>query len=278
MMGNRQYYTIGEVSKICNISTKALRYYDKIGIISPDVISEENGYRYYDRKTLLNVPVLKYYKQMGFKLEEMQELLEGSSYQTVRHCLHDKLDELKVQMKDLQDSLIAAQDWYNLVHEAELVVQNNIRDVSVKYMPGSVFCFMDQDFTYDYIESIINISWTNYLEEHAEQVTGPVILGFQNVGEKRDGTCKRCTILQQAVTPDDRNEIQIQTGAAMSASVYHIGSHDRIGETYERLEQWLRQHGYDCGTRCFERYVVDYWTTRNPEEFVTEILVPLRKL
>ena len=71
---DKEYYTIGEVGKICNISAKALRYYDKIGVISPDYICEENGYRYYSRKTLLTVPVMKYYKQMGFKLEEMQEL------------------------------------------------------------------------------------------------------------------------------------------------------------------------------------------------------------
>lgn len=28
-------YSIGEVSKICNVSKKALRFYDKIGLIAP---------------------------------------------------------------------------------------------------------------------------------------------------------------------------------------------------------------------------------------------------
>lgn len=276
-MDKKPYYTIGEVSRICNISAKALRYYDKIGVISPDSISEENGYRYYDRKTLLNVPVLKYYKQMGFTLEEMQELLEGNAYHVVQHCLHNKLDELKVQIKELQDSLVAAQDWYNLVHEAQLVIQNHIRDISVKYMSEVVYCCMEQDFTYDYIESIINIPWTNYLEKHEEQITGPVILRFENAREKWEGSCRHCTILQKAVSPDAGRTIQIQTGASMAASVYHIGSHDTIGETYERLEQWMKQHGYDCETECYERYVVDYWTTRNSEEFVTEIIMPLSR-
>ncbi|PXV85346.1 MerR-like DNA binding protein [Lachnotalea glycerini] len=34
-------YSIGEVSKNCNISTKALRFYDKLGVISPDLICKE---------------------------------------------------------------------------------------------------------------------------------------------------------------------------------------------------------------------------------------------
>ena len=29
------YYSIGEVSRICNVSKKTLRFYDKIGLISP---------------------------------------------------------------------------------------------------------------------------------------------------------------------------------------------------------------------------------------------------
>ena len=78
-MNDEQLYTIGEVSKICNVSRKALRFYDKIGIIRPDKISEENGYRFYSRETVLFVPVIKYFKQMGFKLEEMREFLKGLS-------------------------------------------------------------------------------------------------------------------------------------------------------------------------------------------------------
>ena len=40
----QELYSIGEVSRICNVSKKALRFYDKINIISPDYICEENKY------------------------------------------------------------------------------------------------------------------------------------------------------------------------------------------------------------------------------------------
>lgn len=43
-MAANKLYSIGEVSKLCNISTKALRFYDKIGVIAPDEVGE-NGYR-----------------------------------------------------------------------------------------------------------------------------------------------------------------------------------------------------------------------------------------
>lgn len=72
-------YLIGEASKICKISKKTLRYYSDTGVVLPDKIDEETGYRYYSKETLLNVPVLKYYKQMGFKLNEMKDVISGDT-------------------------------------------------------------------------------------------------------------------------------------------------------------------------------------------------------
>ena len=39
--------SIGEFSKICQVSAKTLRYYDEIGLLRPEEINPENGYRYY---------------------------------------------------------------------------------------------------------------------------------------------------------------------------------------------------------------------------------------
>ena len=147
-MKDKELYTIGEVGRICGISTKALRYYDKIGIISPDHISEENGYRYYSKKTLLLVPVVKYYKQMGFKLEEMQELLGGNTYQFLQQNFHSKISELKDMEREIQGSYVAVRDWYELVKEAELVIRHNIRDVSLRYITPVSCCYMAQEFDY----------------------------------------------------------------------------------------------------------------------------------
>ena len=47
----KKLYKIGEISKLYNISNDILRYYEKIGLLVPD-IKKENGYRYYSEKQL----------------------------------------------------------------------------------------------------------------------------------------------------------------------------------------------------------------------------------
>ena len=39
--------SIGEFSNICKVSAKTLRYYAEIGLLLPEEINPENGYRYY---------------------------------------------------------------------------------------------------------------------------------------------------------------------------------------------------------------------------------------
>ena len=50
----KEYLTIGEVARIKKVSIKSLRYYEHIGILIPEKINPENGYRYYSREQLFN--------------------------------------------------------------------------------------------------------------------------------------------------------------------------------------------------------------------------------
>ena len=275
-MESNELYSIGEVSKICNISKKALRFYDKIGIICPDKISEENNYRYYSKETLLFVPVIKYFKQMGFKLEEMRAFLEGNTYSAHEKGFRDKIDELKKQEEEIHISYTSVKDWYDLILEAESVIENNATDVSVKYMDALTTCFLEQDFSYNYMESVINIGWTNYLEQIGRAITGPVIQWFPSCHKKLNGEKTRVRILQKIIG-DCGEKPTMTLGGYMAASCYHIGPHETLRDTYEKIFSWTREHGYKCDEAVIERYVTDYWTIRKTNEFVTEVLIKVSR-
>ncbi|BFH13218.1 hypothetical protein J6TS7_63070 [Paenibacillus dendritiformis] len=68
--------SIGEFSKICGVSAKTLRYYDEIGLIQPDEINPENGYRYYSISQLKKMLLINRLKSYSFSLEEIKDILE----------------------------------------------------------------------------------------------------------------------------------------------------------------------------------------------------------
>ena len=73
--------SIGEFSKICSVSTKTLRYYAEIGLIIPDEINPENGYRYYSIDQLERMLFINRLKSYNFSLDEIKTILESNKLQ-----------------------------------------------------------------------------------------------------------------------------------------------------------------------------------------------------
>ena len=273
-MQYKERYFIGDMSKICNISKKALRYYDQINLI-PSHRHDYNNYRYYTRESLLAVPVIKYYKQMGFTLDEMKEFIEGSGtnvFKAIQHSFRDKIRELEEEQEKIRRKHVSVKDWYELIREAEMVIDNNISEVSVKYIERQDLLFHDQVFENDLKSSIINLEFTQHVEDVNNEITGPVIINFSSHKDRLDDKNQNIRILQKTIVPCSE-ENSYTFGGEMMLSCYHIGAHEDIHKTYLKMERWAANNGYILTKESFERYVTDYWTTRNTAKFVTEILI-----
>ena len=46
----KDLFKIGEVAKLFNISVSTLRYYEKLGLVMPEEVDPDTGYRYYSRE------------------------------------------------------------------------------------------------------------------------------------------------------------------------------------------------------------------------------------
>lgn len=273
-MEKKGCYYIGDMSKICNISKKALRYYDKINLI-PSLRHDYNNYRYYTYEALLMVPVIKYYKQMGFTLEEMKQFIDGEGshvYRAILRSFQAKIKELTKEQEVIRRKYVSVKDWRDLILEAETVIDNEITEVSVKYVEPAKLLFHDQVFENDIKGSIINIEFTNFVESLENEITGPVYIKFSSMEDRIQGREQPVKILQQTIMPIDR-EHTYRFGGQVMLSCYHIGAHENIFKTYDKIRRWAHEKRYTLGEESYERYVIDYWTIRNPAKYVTEILI-----
>ncbi len=69
-------YSIGQVAKITGLSAKTLRFYEEQGVIESPM-REANGYRYYSEKSLEDIKLIKYAKDLGLPLAEIKKLMVG---------------------------------------------------------------------------------------------------------------------------------------------------------------------------------------------------------
>ena len=62
---------IGDFSKMSKVTIKALRYYEKEGLLIPKYVDESNGYRYYESNQLLALSRIISLKQVGLTIKDI---------------------------------------------------------------------------------------------------------------------------------------------------------------------------------------------------------------
>lgn len=95
-----EYLTIGEVSKLKNVSIKSLRYYDDIGILKPSYTNPDTGYRYYLAEQLPMLNIISFCTEVGISLKDWNKYLDGQN--------NFRLDKLLVDARQLATQKLQA--------------------------------------------------------------------------------------------------------------------------------------------------------------------------
>ena len=126
-------FSIGEVSKIKEITIKALRYYQEKGILIPSYIDEITGYRYYSIDQFIHIDIIKACREIGTSIKDLQEIFKT--------CDTDKLLEfLNHKRLSAEESIEKMKKVIRNIDEINLFVnyskeQLSSGDVSILYLP-----------------------------------------------------------------------------------------------------------------------------------------------
>lgn len=72
-------YTINRLANLAGVTTRTLRYYDTLGLLSPARISS-NGYRIYGQKEVDRLQQILFYRELGVALEEVKKMLSSKEF------------------------------------------------------------------------------------------------------------------------------------------------------------------------------------------------------
>lgn len=98
---------IGDLAKICNVSTQTLRYYDAEGVLKPDIIDSSSGYRFYSVDAVEKYKKILFYKDLGFSLDEIKKIQLATNEElkdilkNKKATLSESIDRFKEQIKTI---------------------------------------------------------------------------------------------------------------------------------------------------------------------------------
>ncbi|MCR8657092.1 MerR family transcriptional regulator [Paenibacillus endoradicis] len=100
-------YRIGQFAKLTGVTERALRYYDKKGILKP-TLRVDGGYRYYSREDLIQLQKILTMKYLNFSLEEIADTLVDENVSMAE--VFDQQHEWLVKKRDELNGIIASLD------------------------------------------------------------------------------------------------------------------------------------------------------------------------
>lgn len=106
----KKYYSTGEFAKKSNVSVRTIHYYEKMGLIHAEKVSE-SGYRYYSEEEFARIQRILTLKLLGFSLEEIQALSLNEtdigylqrSFEMQLSLVRKKIEHLKAVEESIQN-------------------------------------------------------------------------------------------------------------------------------------------------------------------------------
>ncbi|UUZ92112.1 MerR family transcriptional regulator [Paenibacillus sp. P25] len=94
-------YMVKEVAGLVGISVRTLHHYDQVGLLKPETVSPA-GYRLYTDRDLERLQQILFYKEIGFSLQEIKEILDRPGFDR-KQALRSHKEPLLQKKKRLED-------------------------------------------------------------------------------------------------------------------------------------------------------------------------------
>ena len=153
-------YKIGDVAKILGISPDLLRYYEKKGVVRP-LKDRNNDYRYYEAWDINFLIDCLWYKNFGFGIEQIGQMVTVSTYDDIITLFGEKEDEFRSTIRRAELLLGRAEKHRQEISEA----RNYLGKCDIRTSPEIVRYINRYNFVYDNSQKLqeLNLKWLDYI-------------------------------------------------------------------------------------------------------------------
>nr|MDT0656766.1 helix-turn-helix domain-containing protein [Micromonospora sp. DSM 115978] len=103
-------WRIGELARMTGVTQRALRHYDRIGLLVPTAVDRVSGYRWYGVAALSRLERIRGLQRLGLPLREIADLVEAPDAQ-VRLALREKVADVRRDIAALARVADHAEDF-----------------------------------------------------------------------------------------------------------------------------------------------------------------------
>lgn len=266
----KDYYKIGEISKIYGIGRDSLMYYEDIGILKP--FRDKNGYRMYKLSDIWRLNLIKELRSLNFPMKKIKEYLDDRNIESTKEILNkeiilidEKIEELLSYKQNIMKRLDTINDELrNLkLYEIYLVYINKRKalELNANITKDEEFDFLIQKLQKDY-ENRFTILGNNNIGSSfcLDKIKQGIYNEFKSVF---------CFL-------EDEEEIyNIIFNEGYYLTLTYKGKYKNNKHYINKMFKYIEEKGYKIISDPIEIYKIDIHETEDINEFITEIQIPV---
>ena len=266
----KDYYKIGEISKIYGIGRDSLMYYEDIGILKP--FRDKNGYRMYKLSDIWRLNLIKELRSLNFPMKKIKEYLDDRNIESTKEILNKEIiliDENIEELLSYKENIMKRLDTisYELknlkLYEIELVYINKRKalELNANITKDEEFDFLIQKLQKDY-ENRFTILGNNNIGSSfcLDKIKQGIYNEFKSVF---------CFL-------EDEEEIyNIIFNEGYYLTLTYKGEYKNNKHYINKMFKYIEEKWYKVISDPIEIYKIDIHETEDINEFITEIQIPV---
>lgn len=272
-MEKQELFQISDVAKMFHISVGSLRHYEKIGLLQPEYINKETGYRYYSTRQFECLNTIRYLRALDMPLPQIADFLKNRDIDKMREMLQQQKETVIQKQRDLQiierkitNRLQQLEDALDSEFDTVRIVQTGPRRITWIRHNLSIHSYLD-------LETSIR-----QLEE--QQKDAVVFLGKVGVGIAKERLKKKQYDSYDMVfllldKEDSYQGTIVELPEETCVSIRFCGSHNEAPVYYKKLDAFITENELTISGFSKEITMIDYGITNDTNQFVTEIQIPI---
>src|SRR5712692_1012660 len=276
-MKERTILKIGEFARIGQVSIATLRHYDQCGLLKPNALDPDTGYRYYSLDQLARLNRILALKELGFSLEQVAHLLEKDLSLEQLHGMFTLKQAQTQQMIDTEQARLAriAARLRQIEQEGKMpayeVLLKQVDPLLVASIRDRIPIITEREHLYETLSA--------YLDRHGVQRSRPDMLLLHSRHELHD---EEMSIDVEVAIPlpialPGNEQIRIRTlPGGLVACTVHTGPHLFLGRAYLTLYRWMKDNDYHF-TNPPRHVYLQRAEDMDQNHYVTEVQFPVEK-
>lgn len=267
----KDYYKIGEISKIYGIGRDSLMYYEEIGILKP--FRDNNGYRMYKISDIWRLNLIKELRSLNFPMKKIKEYLDDRSIESTNKILNEEIDLIENKIKELISHKQNINKRINSIHDARN--NSNFNKIELTYIEKRKAIKLNADIKKDEeVDFLIQ-------KLQKEYETRFNILGNNNIGaifslEKINKGIYNEFKSVFCLLENEEEVFNIIVEEGYYVTLTYRGAYKNNQKHLNNIFKYINDNNYKILGDPIEIYKIDIHETGIVDEFVTEIQIPVK--